>query len=53
MTHDNTWPAALKLMSIGATRVHGNRQIGITLDYHFQNMSEANLKKYRQRGVCA
>lgn len=48
MTHDNTWPVALKFMSIGASKVHDKRQIVITLDHDIQNKSESNLKKYRQ-----
>jgi len=48
MTHDNSWPVALKFMSIGASKIHNNRQIVMTLDHDVQNKSEANLKKYRQ-----
>jgi homoaconitate hydratase len=48
MTHDNTWPVAMKFMSIGATKIHDNRQVVFTLDHDVQNKSEANLKKYRQ-----
>lgn len=48
MTHDNSWPVALKFMSIGATKIHDNRQIVITLDHDIGNKSETNLKKYRQ-----
>ncbi|RPA87124.1 homoaconitase [Ascobolus immersus RN42] len=46
MTHDNTWPVATKFMSIGATKIHNNRQVVMTLDHDVQNKSEANLKKY-------
>ncbi|KAJ9662654.1 mitochondrial Homoaconitase [Coniosporium apollinis] len=48
MTHDNSWPVALKFMSIGASKVHNPDQIVMTLDHDVQNKSEANLKKYRQ-----
>lgn len=48
MTHDNSWPVATKFMSIGASKIHDNRQIVMTLDHDVQNKSEANLKKYRQ-----
>ena len=27
MTHDNSWPVALKFMSIGATKIHDPKQI--------------------------
>ncbi|KAL1841895.1 hypothetical protein VTJ49DRAFT_6417 [Mycothermus thermophilus] len=47
MTHDNSWPVATKFMSIGATKIHDNRQVVMTLDHDVQNKSEANLKKYR------
>ncbi|KJZ73972.1 Homoaconitase [Hirsutella minnesotensis 3608] len=48
MTHDNSWPVAKKFMDIGASRIHDNRQVVMTLDHDVQNKSEANLKKYRQ-----
>lgn len=48
MTHDNSWPVALKFMSIGASKIHNNRQIVMTLDHDVQNKSETNLKKYQQ-----
>ncbi|ROW06204.1 hypothetical protein VMCG_04572 [Cytospora schulzeri] len=48
MTHDNSWPVALKFMSIGATKIHDNKQIVMTLDHDVQNKSESNLKKYKQ-----
>ncbi|MBE3112987.1 MAG: homoaconitase, partial [Acidobacteria bacterium] len=48
MTHDNSWPVALKFLDIGATRIHDPRQIVMTLDHDVQNKSESNLKKYRQ-----
>ncbi len=48
MTHDNSWPTALKFMSIGASKIHDPRQIVMTLDHDVQNKSEKNLKKYQQ-----
>jgi homoaconitate hydratase len=48
MTHDNSWPVALKFMSIGASKIHNPKQIVMTLDHDVQNKSESNLKKYRQ-----
>ena len=41
-------PVITKFLSIGATKIHNNRQIVMTLDHEVQNKSEANLKKYRQ-----
>lgn len=48
MTHDNSWPVALKFMSIGATSIHDNKQVVMTLDHDVQNKTESNLKKYAQ-----
>lgn len=48
MTHDNSWPVALKFMEMGATSLHNPNQIVMTLDHDVQNKSESNLKKYRQ-----
>ncbi|KAK4247033.1 hypothetical protein C7999DRAFT_41561 [Corynascus novoguineensis] len=48
MTHDNSWPVAMKFMSVGASKIHDNRQVVMTLDHDVQNKSETNLKKYRQ-----
>ncbi|CAK7209631.1 mitochondrial Homoaconitase [Sporothrix bragantina] len=48
MTHDNSWPVALKFMSIGASEIHDNRQVVCTIDHDVQNKTEGNLKKYRQ-----
>ena len=48
MTHDNSWPVALKFMAIGATQLKDPKQIVMTLDHDVQNKSENNLKKYRQ-----
>ncbi|KAI6082654.1 aconitase a/isopropylmalate dehydratase [Hypoxylon rubiginosum] len=47
MTHDNSWPVATKFMDIGASKIHDNRQVVMTLDHDVQNKSEANMKKYR------
>ncbi|KAH8427102.1 homoaconitase LysF [Aspergillus melleus] len=48
MTHDNSWPVALKFMSMGATQVHNPKQIVMTLDHDVQNTSPSNLQKYQQ-----
>lgn len=48
MTHDNSWPVALKFMSIGASTIHDPSQVVMTLDHDVQNKSETNLQKYRQ-----
>ncbi|PHH71191.1 hypothetical protein CDD80_5467 [Ophiocordyceps camponoti-rufipedis] len=48
MTHDNSWPVALKFMSMGATKVRRPQQLVMTLDHDVQNKSDTNLKKYRQ-----
>lgn len=48
MTHDNSWPVALKFMSIGATKINDPKQIVMTLDHDVQNKTEKNLKKYSQ-----
>ena len=48
MTHDNSWPVALKFMGIGATKISDPSQIVMTLDHDVQNKSEKNLKKYSQ-----
>jgi len=48
MTHDNSWPVALKFMSIGASQLDNPKQIVMTLDHDVQNKSEKNLTKYRQ-----
>lgn len=45
MSHDNSWPIALKFMSIGASKIHDNNQIVMTLDHDVQNKSETNIKK--------
>lgn len=46
MTHDNTWPVALKFMSMGATKVNKPKQMVFTLDHDVQNTSPTNLAKY-------
>ena len=48
MTHDNSWPVALKFMSIGASKLHDPNQIVMTLDHDVQNKTEKNLQKYQQ-----
>lgn len=48
MTHDNSWPVAVKFMSIGASKIHDPHQVVMTLDHDVQNQSPSNLKKYRQ-----
>lgn len=48
MTHDNSWPVALKFMSIGASKLKDSNQIVMTLDHDVQNKSEKNLQKYEQ-----
>ncbi|KAI5290550.1 mitochondrial Homoaconitase [Ascosphaera aggregata] len=48
MTHDNSWPVALKFMSIGASKLSDPRQIVMTLDHDVQNKTEKNLQKYQQ-----
>lgn len=45
---DNSWPTALKFMSIGAKKIHDPQQIIFALDHDVQNKSDANLKKYAQ-----
>lgn len=47
MSHDNSWPVAMKFMGLGATRVKDNRQVVMTLDHDVQNKTEKNLLKYR------
>lgn len=46
MSHDNSWPVALKFKGLGATKVKDNRQIVCTLDHDVQNKTEKNLEKY-------
>lgn len=47
MSHDNSWPVALKFMNLGATSVKDPRQIVNTLDHDIQNKTDKNLTKYR------
>jgi homoaconitate hydratase len=47
MTHDNTWPVALKFMGIGATKIATPKQLVMTLDHDVQNKTDKNLKKYQ------
>ncbi|KAF8183964.1 homoaconitase [Pholiota molesta] len=46
MTHDNTGPVVSKFKSIGAKRIHNNKQPVFTLDHDVQNRSSKNLSKY-------
>ncbi|ODQ46114.1 hypothetical protein PICMEDRAFT_34691 [Pichia membranifaciens NRRL Y-2026] len=46
MSHDNSWPVALKFKGLGAKKVKDNRQIVNTLDHDVQNKTEKNLTKY-------
>lgn len=47
MSHDNSWPVALKFMGLGATKVKDTKQVVNTLDHDIQNKSEKNLTKYK------
>ena len=47
MSHDNSWPVALKFMGLGASQVKNPRQIVNTLDHDVQNTTEKNLTKYK------
>ncbi|CCE65472.1 hypothetical protein TPHA_0L01150 [Tetrapisispora phaffii CBS 4417] len=47
MSHDNSWPVALKFMGLGATKIKNPRQIVNTLDHDVQNKTEKNLTKYK------
>ncbi|KAK9456951.1 hypothetical protein V1511DRAFT_495752 [Dipodascopsis uninucleata] len=46
MTHDNSWPVAMKFKGLGAKSVHDTKQVVLTLDHDVQNKSEKNLQKY-------
>ncbi|EXJ80711.1 homoaconitase [Capronia epimyces CBS 606.96] len=48
MTHDNTWPVAMRFMSTGATKIKDPDQLVFALDHDVQNKSASNLKKYEQ-----
>lgn len=47
MSHDNSWPVALKFMGLGASKVKNPRQIVNTLDHDVQNKTDKNLTKYK------
>ncbi|QLG73990.1 hypothetical protein HG535_0F05020 [Zygotorulaspora mrakii] len=47
MSHDNSWPVALKFMGLGAKEIKFPEQIVNTLDHDIQNKDEKNLTKYR------
>jgi len=46
MSHDNSWPVALKFKGLGAKKIKDNRQVVMTLDHDVQNKTEKNLAKY-------
>ncbi|GMM27984.1 homoaconitate hydratase [Martiniozyma asiatica (nom. inval.)] len=46
MSHDNSWPVALKFKGLGYDKVKDPRQIVNTLDHDVQNKTEKNLEKY-------
>ena len=48
LTHDNTWPVAMKFMATGATKIKDPAQLVFALDHDIQNKSPSNLKKYTQ-----
>ena len=48
MTHDNSWPVALKFMSVSTSKIRKWDQIVMTSNHDVQNKSDANLKKYPQ-----
>ncbi|KIV93626.1 homoaconitase [Exophiala mesophila] len=48
LTHDNTWPVAMRFMSTGATKIKDPSQLVFALDHDIQNTSPSNLKKYHQ-----
>ncbi|MCJ1313945.1 mitochondrial Homoaconitase [Agyrium rufum] len=48
LTHDNTWPVAMRFMSTGATKIKDPAQLVFALDHDVQNKSPSNLKKYDQ-----
>ncbi|SCU81201.1 LAMI_0B05160g1_1 [Lachancea mirantina] len=47
MSHDNSWPVALKFMGLGASQIRNPKQIVNTLDHDVQNKSDKNLTKYK------
>lgn len=47
MTHDNSWPVALKFMNIGGKKIYDREQVILTIDHDVQNKSESNLTKYK------
>ncbi|KAF4969649.1 hypothetical protein FZEAL_10187 [Fusarium zealandicum] len=48
LTHDNTWPVAMRFMSTGATKIKDPSQLVFALDHDVQNKSPSNIKKYDQ-----
>lgn len=47
MSHDNSWPVALKFMGLGANKIKNSKQIVNTLDHDVQNKTDKNLTKYK------
>ena len=47
MTHDNTLAVSEKFLSI-ASKIRDPRQLVMCLDHDIQNVSPANLQKYKQ-----
>jgi homoaconitate hydratase len=47
MTHDNGSAVIKKFLDIGASKIHDNRQVVMTIDHDVSNESESNLAKYR------
>jgi homoaconitate hydratase len=47
MTHDNTAAVMGKFRAIGASRIHDTDQPVFALDHDIQNLSEANIAKYK------
>lgn len=47
MSHDNSWPVALKFMGLGASKIKNPKQVVNTLDHDVQNKTEKNLTKYK------
>jgi homoaconitate hydratase len=47
MTHDNSWPVALKFMSIGASKIYDPKQIVMTLDHDVPNQISRNTGRLK------
>ncbi len=48
LTHDNTSAVIKKFRTIGASKIHGQRQPVFALDHDIQNHEETNLRKYAE-----